>query len=67
MYNFQAEPDLGLKVAIRRIGCACNACVAQLMKPWKPGVKAEDQERFKTSTSCKYYDLFKLPGENPKT
>ena len=35
--------------------------------PWKPGVEAEDQDRFKTAELCKYYDLFKIPGDRRKT
>ena len=34
-YNFRADPALGLGyVAVRRIPCACNACVSQLKEPW---------------------------------
>ena len=60
MYNFRAEQELGIKIAVRRIAWACDACIAQLMKPWKPGVKAEDEENAKqahpvSTMSCSSY------------
>ena len=35
--------------------------------PWIPKVTAEDQDHFKTAELCKYYDLFKIPGDSRKT
>jgi len=35
MYNFRADPDLGIgKIAIRRIYCACDGCMDQLNSVW---------------------------------
>ena len=47
------------KAAARRIPCACDACLAQLDAPWKPGVAAEAQPRFASSTKCIFWPIFK--------
>jgi hypothetical protein len=47
MYNIWADPDLEMgQAAVHCIPCTCEACMEQLTKPWKPGVKAEEQERY---------------------
>ena len=59
-YNFRFDPDLPImKCAVRRIPCACEGCVAQLKKPWVPGVEPEKQERYSpTGFNCKHHELF---------
>ena len=35
IYNVRTDPDLGFgKAAVRRIPCACDACLKQLEEPW---------------------------------
>ena len=46
-YNFRADPVLGLGyIAVRRIPCACHACIDQLNKPWKLKTSFNDQPRY---------------------
>ena len=47
-YNFRADPALGPGyVAVRRIPCACNACVSQLKEPWLSNKEFHDQPRYR--------------------
>jgi hypothetical protein len=59
MYNFRADPKLGLgRIAIRRIPCACAACRMQLGKPWVDNLEVEQQPRFQTNADCIFRDIF---------
>ena len=43
-YHFRLDPKLGQgKCAIRRIPCACEACMNQLDKKWIPGKNDKEQ------------------------
>jgi hypothetical protein len=58
-YNIRADPDLGIgKIAVRRIPCACNGCIAQLDMLWVPGVKPAEQGRYATSKTCHWRSIF---------
>jgi hypothetical protein len=59
MYNFRADPKLGLGLtAIRRIPCACAACRSQLIQAWVPNVPPEEQPRYQTSPDCVFSEIF---------
>jgi hypothetical protein len=59
MYNFRADPDLGMRaVAARRIPCACMACIEQLQLEWLPGNPAETQPRYLRNTQCQWFGIF---------
>jgi hypothetical protein len=59
MYNFRADPRLGLgRIAIRRIPCACAACRMQLGLAWVDNLQAEEQPRYQTSADCIFRDIF---------
>jgi hypothetical protein len=59
MYNFRADPDLGMhRIAVRRIPCACLPCIAQLERLWLPGVTAEEQPRYSRNSQCTYFGIF---------
>jgi hypothetical protein len=59
MYNFHANPDLGMRaVAAQRIPCACMACIEQLQRDWLPGNPAETQPRYSRNTQCKWFGIF---------
>jgi hypothetical protein len=59
MYNFRADPKLGLgKIAIRRIPCACNSCRQLLMKAWVDNVPADKQPRYGRNTDCIFWKIF---------
>jgi len=45
--------------------CACSACLAQLEKPWVPGVAPEEQPMFASSTDCFYWPIFKKADGEP--
>ena len=63
-YNFQVSKDLGVgRAATRRIPCACEACLTQMDEPWKPGVAAEEQPRYASSTGCLRWKIFVLEGQ----
>jgi hypothetical protein len=65
-YNVRADKDLGLgKVALRRIPCACDACIRQLNAPWIPGVPINEQTRYAQAGSldCEWGPIF-LNGLN---
>jgi len=65
-YNFRVNKELGTgRVAVRRIPCACEACLAQLDLPWKSGVEAEKQPCFASSTNCIYWPIFKQAAGEP--
>ena len=53
-YNFRADPMLGLgHIAVRRIPCACEACVLQLSSPWQINKSHDKQPRYKpNNTQC---------------
>ena len=55
--HYRVEPELG-KVAcvIRRIPCACPACVAQLDKYWSPTITPSSQSRYAHVENC-YYNI----------
>jgi hypothetical protein len=58
-YNLRCEKDLGIGVAaVRRIPCACAGCLEQLAKPWQPGVHANQQSRYASSTTCHFWPIF---------
>jgi hypothetical protein len=59
-YNFRVSKELGVgRAAVRRIPCACAACLQQLALPWMPGVEAEAQPMFASSTGCMFWPIFK--------
>ena len=59
MYNFRADPKLGLgRIAIRRIPCACAACRLQLVLPWVDNKPAEEQPQFKMNAACFFWEIF---------
>jgi hypothetical protein len=59
MYNFRADPDLGMhKIAVRRIPCACIPCVEQLQRQWLPGESAEEQPRYSRNSRCILFQIF---------
>lgn len=65
-YSIQVSKDLGKgKAAMRRIPCACPACLKQLEEPWKPGVPAEKQPRYASSVDCVYWPNFKQADGEP--
>ena len=57
-YNFRADPVLGLGfLAVRRIPCACEACIIQLKKPWKKNLPFDKQPRYKSNNKgCILWD-----------
>ena len=58
-YNFQVSKELGVgRAATRRIPCACESCLAQMEEPWTPGVAAELQPRYASSTGCIRWKIF---------
>jgi hypothetical protein len=59
MYNLRVDPSLGVgKAALRRIPCLCDGCLSQLKLPWQHGVSADNQARYKSSVTCKWWGLF---------
>ena len=63
MYNVRTDPSLGYnKAALRRIPCACTACVSQLKLPWEEGKCAQKQQRYAQNTDCVLWPAFL--GEN---
>ena len=59
MYNLRVEPSLGVgKAALRRIPCLCDGCLLQLKLSWQAGVSASEQQRYKSSISCKWWGIF---------
>jgi hypothetical protein len=59
MYNFRADPKLGLgRIAIRRIPCACDSCRQLLMKEWVNNLPADKQPRYGRNTDCIFWDIF---------
>ena len=43
--------------AIRRIPCACVACISMLEKPWISGIPSYEQEIYKPVTKCTYWPV----------
>jgi hypothetical protein len=65
-YNMRVSKELGVGLAaVRRIPCACTACLDQLEKPWVPGVEPEKQPMFASSVHCIYWPLFKQAAGEP--
>ena len=59
MYNFRADPDLGLgKMAVRRIPCVCDGCPDQLNSVQKEETINKEEIRYKTNLKCKLNDIF---------
>ena len=59
----RVDPSLGYnKAALRRIPCACTACVSQLKLPWEEGKCAQKQQRYAQNTDCALWPAFR--GEN---
>ena len=58
-YSLHVSPELGVgKAALRRIPCACAACLQQIELEWQLGVEAKDQPRFASSTGCQWWNIF---------
>jgi hypothetical protein len=58
-YNLRTDSDLGAGLAaVRRIPCACAGCLAELAKPWQPGVPPEEQDRYLSSLTCSMSPIF---------
>ena len=57
-YHFRLDPKLGQgKCAIRRIPCACDACMEQLDKKWISGKNDKEQPRYADVPNCVYADI----------
>ena len=64
MYNFRADPDLGIgKIAIRRIPCAYDGCLDQLHSVWKEGTIHEEQPRYQPNLKCELNNIFECLNE----
>jgi hypothetical protein len=59
-YNIRADWELGLAfVAMRRIPCACEACLEQLKQPWDAKLKRDEQPRYeKGNKNCELWPIF---------
>jgi hypothetical protein len=58
-YSLHVSKELGIgKAALRRIPCACDACLAQIELEWQRGIPAEQQPRFATNKSCQWWSIF---------
>ena len=58
-YNFRADPKLGLlRIAARRIPCACESCIEMLNAQWVDNVDAEEQTRYSRNERCALWDIF---------
>ena len=65
-YSLHVSPELGLGyAALRRIPCACDACLRQLELEWQVGVAPEKQPRFASSTKCKFWPIFEDGAGKP--
>ena len=54
-YSLHVSKELGIgKAALRRIPCACAACLVQMELEWQLGVPAEQQPCFATNTRCQW-------------
>ena len=63
MYNIRAEPKLTVdKVSMKWIPCACDACVKQSAKEWRPMIPTEEQERYLQNPNCDLWPM--LEGLN---
>ena len=58
-YHFRVDPKLGEgKCAIRRIPCACAACIEQMQKHWDPKIKdPSEQPRYSPVQQCTYSSI----------
>jgi hypothetical protein len=58
-YHFRLDPNLGAgKCAIRRIPCACPACVQTLLLDWDPTITIpKDQPRYQPVKRCHFHDI----------
>ena len=64
MYNFRADPDLGIvKIVNRRISYAYDGYMDQLNSVCKEGTIDEDQPRYKTSRKCELNNIFECLNE----
>ena len=55
-YHIRCDPDLGQGFcAMRRIPCACIACVTQLSHPWTPNIDKLLQPRYAIEPPCCKY------------
>jgi len=63
-YHIRCDPELGIGFcALRRIPCACSACVDQLSHKWEPNISVTEQPRYAIEPeSCKYSSI--LHGYN---
>ena len=58
-YNIRVDYDLGLSfAAIRRLPCACTACLEQLDLNWDINVLRHEQPRYARNPNCHYWPLF---------
>jgi len=61
-HNVVGDPDLGpMKVAVRRVACACKGCSDRLERPWVMDVNLHpsDQPRYKGHcTECDLWPIF---------
>ena len=58
-YNLRTDPQLGVgRAALRRVPCACNACVRQLQLPWSASVPADEQPRYAQNRDCQWWKNF---------
>eukprot|EP00978_Attheya_sp_CCMP212_P032801 scaffold129609_cov69-Attheya_sp.AAC.2 len=60
-YHIRCDPDLGQGFcAMRRIPCACNACVEQLSHEWTPKIDKLLQPRYAIEPPlCKYSSILR--------
>jgi hypothetical protein len=59
MYNLPADLDIGLiRIALRRIPCACSKCIEQTNKPWALNVKQELQPRYSQNSEREMWPIF---------
>ena len=59
-YNLRFDPDLGTGwAAVRRIPCACDACIEQLKLPWNRQLNLKQQPHYAPGNQqCKYWPIF---------
>ena len=61
-YHIRCDPEIGEGFyAMRRIPCACNACVEQLSKPWLPNLEKTQQPHYVIELeTCKYSSILRV-------
>jgi len=58
-YSLHVSKELGPgKAALRRIPCACVACLEQIELKWERGVEPSQQPRFASSKKCQWWSIF---------